>query len=139
MVEEKETTVILPIIRMRRLRRSSAMRRLVRETQLSIDDLVCPLFIKEGIDKPQSIASMPDYHQLSLSSLNKEIEQVVALNLPAVLLFGIPAKKDAMGSASWQEHGIVQQSIRLIKQQAPSLMVIADVCFCEYCDHGHCG
>jgi len=128
-----------PTIRMRRLRQSQAMRRLVRETHLSVDDLVYPLFVKEGIDKPQPIESMPDCFQFPLVALEDEILSIVALDIPAVLLFGIPEHKDAVGSASLKMDSVVAQSIRTIKKTAPALLVIADVCFCEYTDHGHCG
>lgn len=129
---------ILPS-RLRRLRQQPALRNLVREATLSVHDLVLPLFIKEGLTAPHPIASMPGCYQLSLHDLPQEIEHIQKLNIPAVILFGIPAHKDAQGSASFDQHGVIQQAIRSIKSLAPELLVMADCCFCEYTDHGHCG
>lgn len=128
-----------PFVRLRRLRSHPALRNLVREHQLTVNDLVMPLFIKEGITESKPIASMPGQYQLTLHDLPKEVEKIQALNIPAVLLFGIPAHKDATGSASWQDDGIIQQAIKIIKATAPEILVISDLCFCEYTDHGHCG
>ena len=127
-----------PQTRMRRLRQHPRIRDLIRQTRLSIDDLVLPLFIREEGDS-QPIASMPGHSQLSLQDLATEVQAITQLKLPAVLLFGIPANKDAEGSFSWRPNGVIQQAISLIKDVAPQLLVISDVCFCEYTDHGHCG
>lgn len=127
------------LTRLRRLRQNPTMRALVRETQLDINDLVCPLFIKENIRQKTTINSMPGQYQLSLADLDAEIHDIVTLGIPAVLLFGIPAHKDSIGSTACDDHGIIQQAIKKIKALAPALLIIADVCFCEYTDHGHCG
>jgi len=128
-----------PELRLRRLRISQTMRDLVCETHLSPSDFVMPIFVKEGIDAPVDIASMPGVQQLPLSHVANEAKTIADLKIPAVLLFGIPASKDACGSSSMQDDGIVQQAIREIKKAVPDLLVIADVCFCEFTDHGHCG
>jgi len=128
-----------PIRRPRRLRSHPRLRDLVREHRLAVDDLIYPLFIYHGSDLKREIASMPGQYQLSLDRLGEVVEQVIDLKIPGVLLFGIPAEKDATGSFASDDAGIVQEAIRLIKGQAPDLLVITDVCFCEYTDHGHCG
>jgi len=125
--------------RLRRLRRSETLRRMVRETRLSVDQLIYPLFIAETASQPQEIGSMPGQYQWSVDGLEREIESVVSLGIPAVLLFGIPAEKDELGSQAYHPEGIVQRAIRRIKSLAPELVVITDVCFCEYTSHGHCG
>jgi porphobilinogen synthase len=125
--------------RMRRLRRTETLRRMVRETRLSVDQLIYPLFIAETVRQPQEIASMPGQYQWPLDGLEREIEHVVQAGIPAVLLFGIPNEKDELGSQAYHPQGIVQQAIRKIKALAPELLVITDVCFCEYTSHGHCG
>jgi porphobilinogen synthase len=127
------------MFRTRRLRTSEGIRRLVRETKLSVDDLVYPLFIEEGTDIETEIESMPGIKRFSLDRISKELEEVVSLKIPAVLLFGIPSKKDEEGTETWNDDGIIQQAIRFIKKNYPSLYVITDVCFCEYTSHGHCG
>ena len=125
--------------RTRRLRKSEGIRKLVRETRLSVDDFIYPLFIEEGENIATEIVSMPGIKRFSLDRISEELEEVVALNIPAVLLFGIPVKKDEEGTETWNEKGIMQQAIRFIKKNYPSLYVITDVCFCEYTSHGHCG
>jgi porphobilinogen synthase len=127
------------VFRTRRLRRSEAIRRLVRETTLSVNDFVYPLFIEEGTNIETEIASMPGIMRFSLDKIAKELDEVVALKIPAVLLFGIPSAKDDEGTETWNENGIIQKAIRFIKQNYPDLYVITDVCFCEYTSHGHCG
>ena len=128
-----------PIHRPRRLRRNENIRRLVRETHISIDDLIYPLFIEEGNNIKKEIPSMPGIYRWSLDRINEELEEVAKLDIPAVLLFGIPAHKDAVGSDTWNEEGIIQKAVRHIKENFPQLYVITDVCFCEYTEHGHCG
>ena len=128
-----------PIHRPRRLRKNENIRRLVRETHISIDDLIYPLFIEEGTNIKKEIPSMPGIYRWSLDRINEELEEVAKLDIPAVLLFGIPAHKDAVGSDTWNEEGIIQKAIRHIKENFPQLYVITDVCFCEYTEHGHCG
>jgi len=125
--------------RTRRLRKTENIRRLVRENKLTIDDLIYPLFIEEGVGIETEIVSMPGIKRFSLDRISKELDEVVALDIPAVLLFGIPAKKDEIGSETWNDDGIMQQAVRFIKKNYPSLYVITDVCFCEYTSHGHCG
>jgi len=125
--------------RTRRLRKTEGIRRLVQETKLSIDDFVYPLFIEEGIDIATEIPSMPGINRFSLDKINEELDEIVQLNIPAVILFGIPANKDEDGSETWDENGIIQKAIRFIKEHYPTLYVITDVCFCEYTTHGHCG
>ena len=125
--------------RTRRLRKSEGIRRLVQETKLSVDDFVYPLFIEEGENIETEIVSMPGIKRYSLDRISKELEEVVELNIPAVLLFGIPSNKDEEGTETWNDKGIMQQAIRFIKKNYPTLYVITDVCFCEYTSHGHCG
>ena len=125
--------------RTRRLRKTENIRRLVRENKLTIDDLIYPLFIEEGVNIETEIVSMPGIKRFSLDTISKELDEVVALDIPAVLLFGIPSKKDETGSETWNDDGIMQKAIRFIKKNYPSLYVITDVCFCEYTSHGHCG
>ena len=127
------------MFRTRRLRKTAAIRRLVKETSLSVDDFIYPLFIEEGHNIETEIASMPGIKRFSLDRISKELDEVVALKIPAVLLFGIPSNKDNEGKETWNENGIMQKSIRFIKQNYPDLYVITDVCFCEYTSHGHCG
>lgn len=127
------------MFRTRRLRKTENIRRLVRETKLSVDDLIYPLFLEEGEDIETEIVSMPGIKRFSLDKIAKELDEVVALNIPAVLLFGIPSNKDDVGSETWNDNGIIQKSIRYIKKTYPDLYVITDVCFCEYTSHGHCG
>ena len=128
-----------PKVRMRRLRSSAAMRRLVRQTGLSVDDLVYPLFVRHGKGLKQPINSMTDCFHFSPDTVAAEAAEVASLRIPAVLLFGLPAKKDDVGSEAWAEDSVVQRSIRQIKKAAPQLLIITDVCLCEYTDHGHCG
>ena len=125
--------------RTRPLRKNESIRRLVKETHLSIDNLVYPLFIEEGNNIETEIPSMPGIKRFSLDTITKELDEVVKLNIPAVLLFGIPSKKDEIGAETWNDEGIIQQTIKFIKTNYPSLYVITDVCFCEYTFHGHCG
>ena len=125
--------------RTRRLRRTENIRRLVRENSLQVSDLIYPIFIEEGKDIETEIASMPGIKRFSLDKLSKELDEVNQLDIPAVLLFGIPSSKDEIGSETWNDQGIIQKSIRFIKRHYPQLYVITDVCFCEYTNHGHCG
>jgi porphobilinogen synthase len=127
------------IHRPRRLRGNPRLRDLVRENALTVDDLVYPLFVYHGKNLRREIASMPGQFQLSLDRLGEVVDEAVDLKIPALLLFGIPAEKDAVGSSASHDHGIVQEAIRLIKKRSPETLVITDVCFCEYTDHGHCG
>ena len=128
-----------PIVRPRRLRQSVALRRLVCETRLSREQLVLPLFVRSGRKLRQPIGSMPGVFQLSPDELVKEAERAHSLGVPAVLLFGIPDRKDERASGAYARKGIVQQAVRRLKQELPELLVITDVCLCEYMSHGHCG
>ena len=128
-----------PETRMRRLRTSAAMRRLVRETAVSVDDLVYPLFVREGEGIKKPIKSMDGCFHFSPDTISTEAAEVASLGIPAVLLFGLPAHKDPTGSEAWAEDGVVQRAIKAIKAQTPDLLVITDVCLCEFTDHGHCG
>jgi porphobilinogen synthase len=128
-----------PETRLRRLRRTGALRDLVRETELDPGRLVLPLFIEDGLDGRSPIAAMPGVDRLSISAAVEEAGEAGALGIPAVLLFGIPAHKDAQGSGAWDDEGIVQLATRALKDAHPGLLVITDVCLCEYTSHGHCG
>ncbi len=128
-----------PIYRPRRLRRDERLRDLVRETTLSPKDLIYPLFVGPGKDKAQPVSSMPGVAQLSVDRVVKECQEVASLDIPAVILFGLPERKDSSGSEAYSDSGVVQQAIREIKERVPDLLVITDVCLCEYTDHGHCG
>ncbi len=129
----------LPSLRLRRLRQHPVLRDLVRETELNLKDLILPLFIKGKEGKKQPIESMPGHYQIPLSALQEEMEEIFALGLSSVLLFGIPSHKDPDGSDSYHEKGIIQEAIRKIRGISPDLLLISDSCFCEYTDHGHCG
>jgi porphobilinogen synthase len=124
---------------MRRLRRTATLRDLVRETRLEAADLVLPLFVEAGLDGRKPIEAMPGVDRLSISEAVREAGEAASLGLPAVLLFGIPADKDGEGSGAWDDEGIVQLATRAIKDAHPDLLVMTDVCLCEYTDHGHCG
>ena len=128
-----------PDQRMRRLRKTDAWRRMVRETTLSTDDFVYPLFVVPGKGVREPVGSMPGVFQLSVDELVRETNEVHALGIPAVILFGIPESKDAEGSSGYDPDGIVPTAIRAIKAEVPELLIWADVCLCEYTDHGHCG
>lgn len=125
--------------RHRRLRANAAMRALVKETYLHKEDLIYPIFVAEGENIRNEVSSMPGVFQLSLDNLGAEIDEVVGLGIKAVILFGLPAEKDAVGSGAYHDHGIIQKATRFVKERAPQLLVVADTCLCEYTDHGHCG
>ncbi len=128
-----------PLTRLRRLRKNSLFRGMVSETELSIGHFIYPLFISEEVTKPEAISAMPGISQWPLSALAKEAARIYKLGIPAVLLFGIPKKKDALGTQAYAKNGIIQKAIRGIKKAVPELLVITDVCLCEYTSHGHCG
>lgn len=125
--------------RTRRLRQTVAMRDMVRENHVRVDELIYPLFVMEGENLAEPVESMPGICQYSLDRMNEELDRVMEAGIPAILIFGIPAHKDEVGSGAYDEHGIVQEAIRRIKKDYPDLIVIADVCLCEYTSHGHCG
>lgn len=128
-----------PTVRLRRTRQNEKLRGLVRETHLSIDQLIYPLFIAEGLNEPREISSMPGIMQWPLEYLGREAERIAKLGIPAVLLFGIPNEKDEVGSQAYNAHGIIQQAIKRLKSDTPDILVMTDVCLCEYTSHGHCG
>lgn len=128
-----------PVVRLRRLRQSAALRRLVAETRLSADQLVLPLFVRPGRKLRRPVGAMPGVCQLSPDELLEEARRAFEAGVPAVLLFGIPDHKDPRASGAYARHGIVQQAVRLLKRELPDLLVITDVCLCEYMSHGHCG
>ena len=128
-----------PIRRMRRLRRTASLRRLVQETHLVPSQLIWPLFVVHGEGVRRPIAVLPGVSQVSVDELVKDAERAASLALGGIILFGIPAQKDATGSEAYDEQGIVQQAIRAVKRAVPQLVVVGDVCLCEYTDHGHCG
>ncbi|MBI2831584.1 MAG: porphobilinogen synthase [Chloroflexi bacterium] len=128
-----------PQLRLRRLRQTESMRALVRETRVQVEQLIYPLFVVEGKGIKKGISSMPGIHHFSPDRLSKEVEEIARLKIPAVILFGIPERKDETGSASCAPKGVVQQAIRVIKKAVPELLVVTDVCLCEYTSHGHCG
>ena len=128
-----------PVHRMRRLRGSDAMRRMVRETVLRVDQFIQPFFVVEGENVANPVASMPGVHQFSIDRLLSEAGRAHRLGIPAVLLFGIPSRKDPVGSEAYSDQGIIQRAVRALKKEIPGLLVITDVCLCEYTDHGHCG
>ncbi len=131
--------MLFPDYRPRRMRQSEAFRRLVRETTLGVDDLILPLFAIGGKDVRNPIPSLPGHFQLSVDQLVKTAAEARELGIPAVILFGLPEKKDALGTGAYAKNGIVQRAVREVKQKVPEMLVITDVCLCQYTDHGHCG
>ena len=128
-----------PQYRLRRLRKDEMFRRMIRETHLRPEDLILPLFVRPGKGVKQTISSMPGHFQLSIDLMLKEVEEAKSLGILGVILFGIPEKKDEMGSEAYAENGIIQRAIRAIKEKVEGILVITDVCLCEYTSHGHCG
>ncbi|RNF40918.1 porphobilinogen synthase [Planococcus salinus] len=125
--------------RHRRLRGSANLRAMVRETSLHKEDFIYPIFVVEGENVKEEISSMPGVYHYSLDNLGAELDEVVELGIPSVILFGVPNEKDAVGSQAYHDHGITQEAIRFAKERHPDLVVIADTCLCQYTDHGHCG
>ncbi|KIL40302.1 delta-aminolevulinic acid dehydratase [Gordoniibacillus kamchatkensis] len=128
-----------PTVRHRRLRGSAALRSMVKETRLAVQDLIYPIFVTHGTGIKEEIPSMPGVYHWSLDRLRAEIDEVAALGIPGILLFGVPETKDACGSSAYDDNGIVQQATRLIKEWQPELLIIADTCLCQFTDTGHCG
>ena len=128
-----------PEMRLRRLRRTPTLRRMMRETTLSVDDLIHPLFVRPGTGVRKEIASMPDQFQLSIDTLVEEAKAIEAAGVPAIILFGIPEHKDPLGTHAYSQDAIVCRAVEAVKKACPNLCVITDVCLCEYTDHGHCG
>ncbi len=131
--------MLFPDYRPRRLRQSETLRRMIRETSLSVNDLILPLFAIDGKDVKNPIPSMPGHFQLSIDNFLITAQKAYDLGIPAIVLFGIPEKKDALGTGAYAEDGIVQKATKAVKQKLPELVVITDVCLCQYTDHGHCG
>ena len=131
--------MLFPDYRPRRLRQSEALRRMIRETRLTVNDLILPLFVIDGQDVKNPIPSMPGHFQLSVDNFLKTAKNAFDLGIPAIVLFGIPEKKDPLGTRAYAEDGIVQRATKTIKDKLPELVVITDVCLCQYTDHGHCG
>ncbi len=127
------------MVRMRRLRSGSSLRDLVRETAVTTNDLVYPVFIKEGKNIKEPVPSMPGIYQYSHDRFDEELERVISAGIKAILVFGIPKHKNELGSEAYNDNGVTQNIIREIKKKAPDIVVIADVCLCEYTSHGHCG
>ncbi|GLI82749.1 delta-aminolevulinic acid dehydratase [Rossellomorea marisflavi] len=125
--------------RHRRLRQTENMRALVRETHLRKEDLIYPLFIVEGENIRRLVPSMPDVYHISMDNLQAEMDEIVSLGIKSIILFGVPAEKDEMGSQAYHDHGIVQQATRFVKERYPEIVVVADTCLCQYTSHGHCG
>ena len=128
-----------PIVRMRRTRQNEKLRGLVRETHLNVEQLIYPLFIAEDIDEPREISAMPGIFQWPLEYLGREAVRIASLGIPAVLLFGIPSEKDEVGSQAYASQGVIQKAIQRFKVEVPDVLVMTDVCLCEYTSHGHCG
>jgi len=131
--------MLFPDYRPRRLRHSEALRRMIRETSLSVNDLILPLFAIGGKDTRNPISSMPGHYQLSVDNLLKTAKEAYDLGVPAIVLFGVPDRKDSLGTQAYAQDGIVQKATRAVKDKFPELVVITDVCLCQYTDHGHCG
>uniref|UniRef100_UPI002FE0D592 porphobilinogen synthase n=1 Tax=Thermodesulfitimonas autotrophica TaxID=1894989 RepID=UPI002FE0D592 len=128
-----------PVTRPRRLRVSEAMRRLVRETELNAGDLIYPVFVTEGTGVVVPVEAMPGVNRFSVDTLLSEVERVVAVGVPGIIIFGVPAAKDEAGSGAWAADGVVQRAVRAVKERFPDLLVMTDVCLCAYTSHGHCG
>ena len=131
--------MLFPDYRPRRLRQSQGLRNMIRETQLSVNDLILPLFVIDGKNVKNPIPSMPGHYQLSIDNFLKTAQQAYELGIPAVILFGIPGSKDPLGTNAYAASGIVQKAVKAAKDKLPELVVITDVCLCQYTDHGHCG
>lgn len=130
---------VFPTVRMRRLRKTSTLRELVRENTVSVNDLIYPMFVEEDVDEYTPISSMPGINRIPENKLEKEIKSINAEGIKAIMLFGVSHKKDASGSDSWNKNGLLARMIKRAKNAAPEMVVISDTCFCEYTDHGHCG
>jgi len=128
-----------PVSRLRRLRRSAAIRDMFRETSLSVSDLIYPLFVVEGDNVKKAISSMPEQFQLSVDNVLRECDELQKLGINSIILFGIPSEKDEVGSGAYDDNGVIQKALRAIKKEFPDLLAITDVCLCEYTSHGHCG
>lgn len=130
---------MFPKVRLRRLRINPAIRKILTQTKLSIDDLIMPVFVIYGKNKKIPVKSMPGIFQLSIDNLLKEVKEIFNLGIKSIIIFGIPQKKDELGSDAYNKNGIIQKTVRVIKEKFPDIVVITDLCFCEYTSHGHCG
>lgn len=130
---------MFPTHRLRRLRKSEGMRRLVRETRVTVDDLVCPIFVGEGLSAPMSIGSLPGIHRIPPAMVGEEVSRIWDMGIPSIMLFGVPKSKDVDGTASYDEAGVIQNAIRAARQAVPGIVIMADVCMCQYTSTGHCG
>jgi len=139
LLSKREAGMNFPQVRLRRLRKNDRMRRLVRETSLLVDDFIYPLFVRPGRGVKVPIASMPGQFQLSIDQVIEEVKETEGLGILGVVLFGIPERKDEMGSEAYSDDGIIQRAVRAIKEEFPDFLVITDVCLCGYTSHGHCG
>ena len=139
-ISNKDDSTAFPTVRLRRLRRTAAVRDLLQEIHVSVKDLICPLFVQEGSKKPQLIESMPEIQRIPLSKIIDEVQAISDLGIRAIILFGIPSNKDNIGTSAFNDNGIVQQSIELIRKHfGDTIAIISDVCLCQYTAHGHCG
>jgi porphobilinogen synthase len=139
-ISNKDNSAAFPTVRLRRLRRTAAVRDLLQEIHVSVKDLICPLFVQEGSKKPQLIESMPEIQRIPLSKIIDEVQAISDLGIRAIILFGVPSNKDNTGTSAFNDNGIVQQSIELIRKHfGDKIAIISDVCLCQYTAHGHCG
>ena len=139
-ISNKDNSAAFPTVRLRRLRRTAAVRDLLQEIRVSVKDLICPLFVQEGSKKPQLIESMPEIQRIPLSKIIDEVQAISDLGIRAIILFGIPSNKDNTGTSAFNDKGIVQQSVELIRKHfGDTIAIISDVCLCQYTAHGHCG
>ena len=139
-ISNKDNPAAFPTVRLRRLRRTAAVRDLLQEIHVSVKDLICPLFVQEGSKKPQIIESMPEIQRMPLSKIIDEVQAISDLGIKAIILFGIPSNKDNIGTSAFNDKGIVQQSVELIRKHfGDKIAIISDVCLCQYTAHGHCG
>ncbi|HTR99766.1 MAG TPA: porphobilinogen synthase, partial [Bacteroidota bacterium] len=139
-MKQDETAVAsFPASRLRRLRMTEHLRAMVRETHVGVQDFIYPLFVVPGTNVRKEVSSMPGVYQMSVDRIVRECAEVRALGIPAVIFFGIPEEKDEAGSGAYDEHGVVQEALRAVKRDVPGLVLVTDVCLCEYTSHGHCG
>ena len=139
MKHEETTVASFPVSRLRRLRMTESLRAMVRETHVGVNDFIYPLFVVPGANVRKEVSSMPGVYQMSVDRIVRECAEVQALGIPAVIFFGIPEEKDEVGSGAYDEHGVVQEALRAVKKEVPGLVLVTDVCLCEYTSHGHCG
>jgi len=139
MNQDEPNVATFPASRLRRLRMTESLRAMVRETHVGVDDFIYPLFVVPGTNVRKEVSSMPGVFQMSVDRIVRECAEVRSLGIPAVIFFGIPEEKDDVGSGAYDEHGVVQEALRAVKKEVPGLLLVTDVCLCEYTSHGHCG